>query len=232
MTLLKLQLEIRYKPILDFHERIRTIMAPHLKVAAYGINNAGTFDENAMLQYKDEGYAIDIRHDRIVFIGENKTENIYSENGQLYHYLKLFDAISKLETFVVVTNTIFAVVNLFESKKSKIDIVNSFRKTNIQTNIPDFEKPFKDLAIHLTYNEPDSNFRVQYGPFVPETDILNYGLNIFNSKERESLKEKSGILSQCILIEKCSEFDIDLFRRMDKKVNHYVKELKEKVCQE
>ena len=231
MTLLKLQLEIRYKSILDFHEQIRKIMAPHLKVAAYAINNAGTFDENAMLQYKDEGYAIDIRHDRIVFIGENKSDNIYSANGQLYHFIKLCEALSKLETFVGVTHSILAITNLFESKKSQSEIVSNFRKANIRTDLPNFEKPLKDLTVHLIYGEIDNSFRVQYGPFVSETDIINYGLNIFNNKERESLNEKRGILSQCILVEKSSEFEIDIFKRMDKKVNHYIKELEEKVWQ-
>ena len=83
----------------------------------------------------------------------------------------------------------------------------------------------------MIYGEIDNSFRVQYGPFVSETDIINYGLNIFNNKERESLNEKRGILSQCILVEKSSEFEIDIFKRMDKKVNHYIKELEEKVWQ-
>jgi hypothetical protein len=230
MTTLKIQVEARFKPILNFFDVYKPIVAPHLKTATgYNIGNQGTYDESILIHYKEENYAIDIRQDRLIFITESRQEKLFEPSGQMFHFFKILEEISKVNTFVCFGSIVLAEWILFESEKTPEIVANEFKEKNIPNAIGSFhDMVIDDYSITQTFNGKTNSFKLVYGPF-KRTDVTTYELDNLSKDKTESLKSKNGILSQSILVEKTETIDLEIMKKMDKKINSFLRQLQENV---
>lgn len=223
---IKLQAEIRFTALLNFRNIYKPIISPYLKLCKFEIFNTDTVQEYIILDFKDEGIAIDLRWDKIIFVCEGKKENLFASNGPMHHFFDILTKLSKDESFGKILNYILAEWNLYEIEKEEDQILQDFKnKYLVSTVLPDTDYNTDDLGVIINYKEKENLIKLQFGPYKAETDIETYKLKLPFSKDLPKVLTKKGILSQTIHFEIANTIDINIFRKMDIRISKLLKNI-------
>jgi len=218
MQKLKLQFEVRYTPILNFHEINRRILSPFLKLAEASINS----DENGeyiVLIFKEERFFIDCRWDRIIFVNELERDDLTKEDGPLQQFYNILDRYKKSDSFGKITEMILASWSLNESEESFVDTVKGFKMRYLSSNIPmEFYNP-TDIAITLEVNEKIRVHKITFGPFNGMKDLERFKIFSTSRSNLIEYSKKSGIIFELVDIHKTIDVSLEAFSKMLKKHN-------------
>lgn len=231
MKTLKVQLEVRYKPLINFNEVYTKFVVPHLRLATeYRLHDKGTTDENLTIIYRDEGVVINFRNDRLAFIIDDKQENFFSANGPLYHFLGILDKLKVADEFIKIDNIMISEWSLFEIDKSFNDILSSFKNKNFHSaSAITFDSlPIDDTSITINFKGAKEVCRIIYGPYNAKEDISIHSL-VSPRRNSKYFEEFKGVLSQAIVFEQTDICDLETFRKLDKKIFNYLRQLKDHV---
>jgi hypothetical protein len=216
MITLKTQIEIRYLPILNFKDLYRTLVNPFIKDSKIEFGKINTQEEHIILKFPDEGYLVDIRWDRIVYACDGKKDNFYTANGPLFIFFSIFEKIRGLADFGEILNVLLAQWDLAEADKKEETIIQLFRSKYLQ-NVPIVDDYKEDLAIMVDFENKENIIKLHFGPYNEKKDVQFFGLAPI-SKENRFLLTKKGVLVNTILTQKTNFADIEVFKRMDKKI--------------
>lgn len=227
MSSIKTQIEVRYSAILNFRDIYKPIVSPFLKLAKFQIFNADTLQEYIILDFKDEGFSLDIRWDRIIFMCEGEKENLYSANGPMLHFFLILEKLFNDTSFGAITNYILAEWILLQIDQDDDQITRNFKNKYLDSSVlPETDYGMNDIGIAIDYKEKGNTIRLEFGPYKSETDIQAYKLRTPFSKEFSNLLTKKGILVQIIHNEVNSKIDINILRKMQIKNSKLLKNIK------
>jgi hypothetical protein len=226
MLPIRTQLEVRYTHLIDFRNIYKSIVQPYTKLGKWEINNADTYQEYIVLRFEDEGYFIDFRWDRIVFVAEGKKENLFEINGPLIFFQNMIDQLMKLEDFGKITAAILAEWLVLEIDKTEEEVVKDFRERFFGTKLPlATDYTFVDVGIIEEFKNVDSEIKLQFGPFRPTEDIPRLKIQPLLSKNKNVFNDKRGILIQAVITDKDIIPDYNHFRKADRKLLSLIKQL-------
>lgn len=224
MICLKTQIEIRFTSLLSFRMIYKPLVAPYTKHCKFEVMNIDTYKEYIVMLFKDEGYLIDLRWDRIIYIADGRKDNLFANNGPLYYFMTIFDKLKAHAEFGEVQNVVFAQWNLLEISETEAKIANNFRKQYL-ISMPILNDYQYDLGIAVDYRRKEDLVKLVFGPFRPKTDIETHKLTPISSREVADALKKNGIFSQVISIENYSQPSLSTFKQSDRQIAELLKQI-------
>lgn len=231
----KFQFEIRYTYILDFESHYKSILSPYLKLASgMEIHAQNTRNEYIKLLFIEDGYTVDCRWDRMVFVSEEPLENLKNKQSSLNKvFFDIFKKISSLPSFGKITNYLMLSNGLIIIDNSSFDdLVEKFTDDYFTQKIKsNFINSPKDSAISIEYRKESQNILQQFGPFNGKKDLEKHNLRVFNEADRSltDLENKQGYLIQVKLFEESNSINYDtcskLINQTEEIFNTYNKDL-------
>ncbi|CAN5367332.1 hypothetical protein BH23BAC1_BH23BAC1_20490 [soil metagenome] len=221
----KTQFEIRYTEILDFEYIYKEIFSPYLKFATANISNRGTYEEFIVLTFTDESTFIDCRKDRIIFVFDDKRENVFNPNGLTFNFFSILKTLTEQKSFGKITNVIFGEWSIFESKGSQSEIRSRFRERYL-LNLPVIsDYKVDDLSVISNYKFDSKIINIAFGPYNPEHDINKYNLRPPKVKQNFDLQEKNGLLIAAVASTAAISADVTTFKRLSRTLNELTKQI-------
>ena len=219
---LKTQFEVRYTPILNFPEVYKRIFTPYLRLAKFNIFNQNQITEYIILMFENEGYQIDCRFDRIIFVSEGVREDLKKSTGPFLFFFEILQKIKDFGSFGKINNALLSEWNLKETVgKNNDEIVNDFSKKfltlNTSFNIQEF--PDKDYKLTLEFKNKDKQLRYEFGPFQYEKDVEGFQLNQITKKEISNYKNYKGLLINATYFENTSDPQFSTYKSFSKILN-------------
>ncbi len=226
MTPIKTQIEIQYTHILDFRERYKAIISPYLKLAEFTINNTDSIQESVVLSFKEEGYRLDIRWDRIVFWCDGKPENIFDSQGPLIHFFEIFEKIKSFDKFgkINFTALISWFVQLIDKTNDDIqsEYIEHYFKNDFSTLTP---IKIEDIGIVIELKDGDSRFNFRSGPFKQATDIKKFNLTPLSVENLSKYLNLRGLLIDTSYFDVSKNSNFSLLKRLDQKAKAITEKL-------
>lgn len=201
MLVAKIQVEVKYTFVLNFASINRELLSPYLRLAQLQVSNWDSIQESIILNFVEEGFSIDCRWDRLIFVCQSEPENIKSSNGPLLHFFEILDKLKSQSSFGKVLNTMVAQWVIVEdsevetpSKMQEKFIDIFLQKDNIK-----FNGHVDDVALVLEHQDGLIGSRTEFGPFVPEKDLNLHGISPNTTAELDKLKSTNGILVKSVV---------------------------------
>ncbi|GAA5522328.1 hypothetical protein LQ318_11310 [Aliifodinibius salicampi] len=227
----KFQFEIRYTYILDFESHYKSILSPYLKFASgMQIHGQGTRNEYIKLLFEEDGYSIDCRWDRMVFVYEGEINNLKKNQSALNKiFFEIFDQISSLQSFGKITNYLIVAngVKLVENEHFE-ELVEKFTSHYLSDSANvHFDGDNKDSAIIVEYNKDGVDVTQKFGPYNCQNDIDKHDLLPFNMEEDTKLKKMNGLIMQLKFFEETAFINFDKTTVLIEEMNNIFQKFKQ-----
>lgn len=207
MSINKIQIEYRCTPLLDFDNIAKVIISPFQRFANLNLNEIS--NGKYILNFIEDGYVIDFRFDRIIFICFEEKENLTSRNGPLLHFLNIISKVESMDSFGKYNAILFAQWVIQSNEYSFNQNCSEFINKYLQ-NIEFLKKCdlLNDAALVLDFKRGKYDTKLQFGPFNPQIDPTQFNLIHSFTKDRNVLENKSGNLIQ--ITTRCTSEKISL----------------------
>lgn len=219
MSLVKLQLEIKYRNILNFQGIYRKIVQPYIDTekVEFIIYNQNLLEEYITINYSSFGFMVELRWDRMFIVVEGDSLNLKPSTSPMKYFFEIYNQL-KTETNVVIKTSILACWYVHIIEKTESEILNSFKNRFLNSQITPALAPedVNDISIQLV-NQSDGtiNRTVTVGPF-NKNDIKKHNLASLNNNKASYLENKLGEMCQIQINNIESTISITKFReRMD-----------------
>lgn len=232
----KFQFEIRYTYILDFESHYKSILSPYLKLATgMEIHGQNTRNEYIKLLFEEDGFSIDCRWDRMVFVSEDKLDNIKKNQSSLNKiFYEIFETISSLPSFGGVTNYVMVANGIKILENSAFDeIVENFIDQYL-TDVASshFKGSNKDVAISTDYTRNGIEISERFGPYNFKEDISRQKLLPFSKDgDNSDLHSNHGYMIRANFFEDTANIDFEETSNLIDEINilfeQYNKEIRE-----
>jgi hypothetical protein len=218
----KFQFEIRYTYILDFESHYKSILSPYLKLATgMEIHGQNTRTEYLKLLFEEDGFSIDCRWDRIVFVSEGKLNNLKNSQSALNKiFYEIFDKFTALSSFGTVTNYVMVANGVKQIEDSNFeDLVEDFTNHYLTENaLSHFNGTDKDLGITTNYTRSGIDIAERFGPFNYQEDIERQNLLPFSKDDNSELKSNHGYMLQVKFYEETGSIDFNKTANLIEKI--------------
>lgn len=201
MLVAKIQVEVKYTFVLNFTSINREILSPYLRLAQLQVSNWDSVQESIILNFLEEGFSIDCRWDRLIFVCHSELENIKSSNGPLLHFFEILNKLKSQSSFGKVLNTMVAQWVIVEDTEveDSSNMQEKFIDTFLQRDKIKFNGKVDDVALVLEHQDGLIGSRTEFGPFVPDKDLSLHGISPKSTSELEKLKSINGILVKSVV---------------------------------
>lgn len=217
METIKLQIEIRFTPILDFSLKYKSILSPYLKLTNFSIQNFGAAEESCVLIFKDEPHIrIDARWDRLIYVVHSTDKNAFEVKSPIIYFFEIYDKLSKSESFGQLNDFLVASWHLKPSADDNKNAAISYANTWIkkEPTITDFS--LNDVAIVYETKKGESEiFKLQFGPF-KAADIKTFGLS--QDANTNTWEDKKGLLIHSVYVMKKVAVTVQTVKNMYLKI--------------
>ncbi len=186
------QFEVRYTPILDFSDQIKSIITPFTHLAnRFRISNDNTINFRIDLYFESDFYQISILWDRIFIIAEQDLDSLAEKNSVVEEpFFNILSQIKKISTFGSIANFIYLAIVVENGKfksKNKDELVNEMRDSYFKSILSPISANCKDFVINFKSSFENEEIEYSIGPFVGESDFNTRGFEIKNPSNREKL---------------------------------------------
>ncbi len=208
MQALKLQIEIRFTPILDFSSAYKTILSPYLKLANFSIQNFGAPEESCILTFKDEpNIRIDARWDRLIYILNTNEKTAFDATSPIMYFFEIYDKLKSLNSYGTLNDFLLATWHI---EKKESFTANSVTEKWLKKTPKISEFDLDDIAIVYEAKSKNNDvFKLQFGPF-KVSDIKSFGL----SPDELIKDDQKGLLIHSVFVKRKNEPSLQVLKKM------------------
>lgn len=202
MKSLKTQVEVKYTTLLNYSSVVRPLVSSLLSRANINITNIDTSNEIISLSFND-GFDLEIRWDRLVFVTRSDFSNLIHSNGPLKTFFDLLVAIieNPSNSFGKITNFIFAKWDLLENNENFETNLRVFNEGLVGSESPlPKDTVLSDIGTIVRFSEGNYRGEIVFGPYNAKNDINEHRLyDNVSVEHNEYLDSTNGYLLRSVV---------------------------------
>lgn len=212
------QVEIRFKPLLNFSSIINEILSPFISLTTdIKIENENNTRAHKVYLMFDRGIMIFAHWDRLVLKCQEEPKSFLEKNSFIEEpFLNIFNKLKTHRDFTNVINILIASTFVRINEKNEQDNLSDFVKNNILVSGTNkiIENP-DDAAIILVKTLQNSELTVTYGPYRGKKDLIIR--NAFPQEDSCDWADKKGQMAEVKIVETTSTFNFSKYKELVQK---------------
>ena len=224
------QFELRFDPILDFPQKIKTVLVPYARIFPnINIVKENSVGEQITFIADQEFYNLSIYWDKIILRYEGDPFNLVTANSIIEDpFIEIFKKIRELDSFGNVTNVLFYTLFLNADSSNDLEkITESFKENFLSTAIAETVKDVNDIVVTFETENDEFLRRLDIKVYKGINDLINRKVSL-NRIESLAASEQKGSMIEFKFIDKSvTDFSFSDYKRITnifkEEINKYEK---------